>query len=93
MALTIGSNSYGSRAEASTYFADSINADVWAAFSTTKQDQGLVEATRLLERELWQGTKEVALQDLHFPATGVTDCAGNVVDPEDTLETAKEGQF
>ncbi|MBL4904288.1 MAG: hypothetical protein JKY62_16820 [Desulfocapsa sp.] len=93
MALTVGSNSYGSRTEANTYFGDSINSDIWTAFSNTKKDQGLVEATRLLERELWQGTKEVALQDLHFPATGVTDCAGVAVDPADTLETAKVGQF
>lgn len=93
MALVVASNSYGSRAEADIYFGDSINNDIWDAFTNAKKDQGLVEATRLLERQTWAGEKEDPAQDLHFPATGLTDCSSNSVDADDSLETMKEAQF
>ena len=93
MALTEGVNSYGSRAEADAYFNDSISKASWDAFTNTSKDQGLVEATRILERQQWQGTKEVALQDLHFPAENVTDCSGNLLLASETLDIMQEAQY
>lgn len=93
MALVVGSNSYGSQAEADTYFADSINNSIWTAFSSTQKDQGLVTATRQLELQAWAGEKEVPSQDLDFPRVGLTDCEGNSVSAAESLEIAKEGEF
>lgn len=93
MALVVGSNSYGSQAEADTYFEDSINGGIWTAFTSTLKDQGLVTATRQLELQSWQGEKEVPSQDLDFPRTGLIDCEGNSVTANESLEIAKEGQF
>ncbi len=93
MALVVGGNSYGSQAEADTYFADSINNTLWSAYSSAQKDQGLVTATRQLELQAWDGTKEVDSQDLDFPRTGLTDCEGNSVTADESLEIAKEGQF
>jgi len=93
MALTEGVNSYGSRAEADAYFDDSISQATWDAFSNAQKDQGLVEATRILERQQWQGTKEVPSQDLHFPAEGVTDCSGNALLASETLDIMQEAQY
>lgn len=93
MALVVGSNSYGSRTEADTYFGDSIRMATWDAFTNTQKDQGLVEATRILERQQWSGTKEVPSQDLHFPATGIIDCNGTALTADESLEVMKEAQF
>jgi len=92
MALAVGTNSYGSRAEADAYFADSIKGDDWAAIADAKKDQGLVEATRVLEREHWSGAKEDPLQDLDFPRTGLT-CNSEDVTAAESLETIKTAQF
>lgn len=92
MALTVGTNSYGSRAEADAYFADSIRGDDWSNVADTKKDQGLVEATRILERENWLGTKEVPAQDLDFPRTGLV-CNGENITAAESLETIKTAQF
>lgn len=93
MALVVGSNSYGSRAEADAYFNDSLRKAEWAAFSNTTKDQGLVEATRVFERQTWAGEKEVPSQDLAFPRTGLTDKDGNSLTGAETLEIVKEAQF
>lgn len=93
MALVVGVNSYGSRADANTYFLDSINNTVWNSYTDEQKDQGLVEATRILERQLWAGEKEDPMQDLEFPRTGLTDCYGDPVTPAESLETIQQAQF
>ncbi len=92
MALIVGTNSLGSREEADAYFADSLRSAFWSAYNGTLKDQGLVEATRVLERQGWQGSKEVPEQVLSFPRTQLT-CRGESVTPEDSLALAKEAQF
>lgn len=93
MALTEGVNSYGNRTEADTYFKSSMDNDAWVAFSTAKRDQGLVQATRILERQIWNGTKEVSSQDLHFPAEGIIDCSGESLTADQSLEVMQEAQY
>lgn len=82
MALVVGTNSYVSRADATTYFADSLRSASWVALADTTKDQALVTATRMLDRQLWAGTKTSDSQELEWPRTGVTDAYGNVVDPD-----------
>ena len=93
MALVVGSNSYGSRAEADTYFNDSLRKAEWSALTTSTKDQGLIEATRVFERQTWAGEKESPSQDLAFGRTGLTGKEGEVLTPAETLEIAKEAQF
>jgi hypothetical protein len=93
MALVVGTNSYGSQAEADSYFADSLKASIWAAFTVSQKDAGLIEVARVMERSAYKGQKELDGQEMSFPRSGVTDCAGNPLTPEETLDLAKEAQF
>jgi len=93
MALVVGTNSYAPRADADTYFADSIRAATWIAFSEPLRDSGMVEATRVLERMRWRGEKEVSTQTLAFPRTGLTGLEGESVTPAQSLLDVSEAQF
>lgn len=93
MALIEGTNSYGSRLGADNYFNDSLKKETWEALSTGKRDQGLVEATRIFERQPLLGEKEVPSQDLHFPATGLVDNQGNEITATESLVLAQEAQY
>jgi hypothetical protein len=56
----------------------------WAAASADsgkQQKQALIEATRILDRAPWNGTKTVAGQALAWPRTGVNRADGTAVDP------------
>lgn len=93
MALIVGTNSYGARAEADSYFNDSLRKAQWAAYSSATKDQGMIEATRIFERQAWDGVKETPSQTLAFGRTGLTDANDVVLTPAETLEVAKEAQF
>ncbi len=93
MALVVGENSYGSRADADTYFADSLRAAAWAAIADATKDQGLIEATRIFERQAWAGEKETPGQTLAFGRTGLFDKDGLTLTPAETLLTAQEAEF
>lgn len=92
MSLVAGTNSYGSLAEADAYFSDSLKKEEWFAIGSTKRNQGLIEVTRVLEREAWDGTKEDSEQNLAFPRTGLT-CNGETVTAAQSLETMKTAEF
>lgn len=93
MALVVGENSYGSQAESDAYFADTLKSTTWLALSSTIKDACLVEVTRILERRVYAGEKEVSTQDLAFPRTGTSDCQGEALTAEESLEVIKEAQF
>ena len=93
MSLVVGSNSYGARAEADAYFNDSLRKDTWAAIVNATKDQGMIEATRVFERQAWAGEKESPGQDLAFGRTGLTDKDGLALTPAETLEVMKEAEF
>lgn len=93
MALVVGTNSYASLADADTYFLDSIRGLTWAAYTSDMRSSGLVEATRVLERQKWKGEKEISSQALAFGRTGLTGTEGEDLTPAETLAVASEGQF
>ena len=93
MALTVGLNSYKSLADADAYFLDSIRGGTWAAYTADMRSSGLVEATRVLERQKWKGEKEISTQALAFGLTGLTGTEGESLTPAETLDIAGEGQF
>ena len=81
MALTVGTNSYVSRADADTYFTDAIHADTWRDASNTNKDRSLVTAYRMLDRQVWRGEQtQPGVQTQDWPRTGLTDPEGTEVD-------------
>lgn len=91
--IVLDTNSYAVLADADAYFNSSIRADNWDAFDLIKKQQGLVEATRVLERQTYQGEKEVPSQNLAFPRTGLKDKEGVELTGPDSLAIAQEAQF
>lgn len=75
-ALVVGTNTYASLAEATTYLGDLIGADSWALLDPDTQNKALLTAFKLLERQQWQGE---AVGSVDWPRTGVLDCAGDPV--------------
>ncbi len=93
VALVVGTNSYASQADADTYFANSTRATTWSAFTSDQKDEGLIDATRLLERLSWQGTKTNPSQTLEFPRDGLVDCNGEPVSSAESLIQISEAEF
>lgn len=87
--LTVGVNTYVTRAEATTYLGDVIGAESWAFLDPDTQDKALLTAFKLLERQLWQGE---AVGAVDWPRTGVIDCEGEPVSDAtvpDDIESAQ----
>lgn len=74
-------NSYATIAEADTYLDDSTRALAWETTDDDTKARALITATRLLEKQCWQGTKTNPAQTLHWPATGAFYEDGSAVDP------------
>jgi hypothetical protein len=70
MALSKGTNSYVTVAEADTYFLDRIDVAAWTAADEPTKSQALVTATSMLDNLLWTGTAITATQPLAFPRSG-----------------------
>lgn len=66
---------------ADEYFGGSLNATGWTGAAVDDQARALVNATRIFDKQGWQGTRtDVATpQPLAWPRTGVPDCDGIVV--------------
>lgn len=93
--VTIGSTTYtvySDVAAADEYFNGSISFATWNALTADEKARSLVEATRLIDRQSWQGEKAETSpeQELEFGRTGLTDCAGNDVTVAESLELAVE---
>ncbi len=82
-------NVYGTQAAATIYFTGSPNAAVWNALDADAQARLMVQATRLFERLLWDGSKVAEDQVLAFPRTGLTDRNGMPL-PTDAVPTIVE---
>lgn len=89
-AIVVGTNSYVTLAEATTYLGDVIGADSWAFLDADTQTKALLTAFNLLERQLWQGE---AVGAVDWPRTGVIDCAGDPVDDATVPEDIKSAQI
>jgi len=86
--ITISGNdflTYSSLAEADTYFLGSTDLSTWDGYTDAQKERGLVSATRLIDRQSWQGEKDDSEQSLSFPRSGLSDCAGNSISADDSL--------
>lgn len=92
LTLTVGTNTYVTRAEATTYFEGSLHAAAWVAASDTTKDQALVTAARMMNRQYWQGEKTSSSQALAWPRTGVKDKEGNELSSSTVPTDIKDGQ-
>jgi len=93
MALTVGTDTYISQAEADSYHASMGNTG-WPSTSTAEvialKEAALRKATAFLDsiaRGKWKGVKATAEQALAWPRTGVIDEEGYEV-PESDIPTA-----
>jgi len=74
-------NSYTDVATADTYFEVRLGAASWTAATTDQKGQALISATRMIDRQMWQGAVYDAAtpQPLQWPRTGVVDKYGTAV--------------
>jgi hypothetical protein len=85
VSVTIGGTSYevyGSltgAGSASEYFNAALHGGDWIDADPEDQAKALVTATRMMDRQNWQGTKTSPTQFLDWPRTGVVDREGNAV--------------
>jgi hypothetical protein len=70
MALTKGTNSYVTAAEADAYFADRLNVAAWNNASASEKEQALITATALIDNKNWIGVAVSDTQALAFPRIG-----------------------
>ena len=90
--ITISGNdytTYSSLAEADDYFLGSNEYATWAGYTDAQKERGLISATRLIDRQAWQGAKDGDDQTLDFPRSGLT-CNGESVTAEESLALAVE---
>ena len=80
MTLVVGTNSYVDVSDTDAYFADAIHSGSWDSADADTQSRALVTATRMLDRQLWKGTKTSSSQALEWPRTGVVDRYGDAID-------------
>ena len=86
---------YGTQADATIYFGGAIHGTAWFAADDDTQAKALVTSTRMLDRQVWQGTKTAPSpgQTLDWPRTGVVDREGNPVDPNTVPEGIVFGSY
>lgn len=70
MALTKGTNSYVSLAEADSYFGDRLDVAAWLVATETQKNQALITATSILDTLEWTGIAVSDSQSLAFPRMG-----------------------
>lgn len=72
MALTVGTNSYISVANADIYFADRLNSSVWTgAVAVGLKDQALIQASQIINNKQFVGIRTVPTQLMAFPRFGI----------------------
>lgn len=94
--VTIGSSTYDvyqDVTQADEYFNGSSSFNDWDALTTDEKARSLVSATRTIDRQSWQGEKEIDGQELEFPRTGVEDCSGADVEAATTLAKVEEASL
>jgi hypothetical protein len=67
-------------ADADDYLSASLYATDWSGATADDQARALVMATRLLDRQNWDGSKTDSDNDHPFPRTGLTDENGDAID-------------
>lgn len=69
MALTKGTNSYVTLAEANTYFADRLDSDAWVSANDTEKSQALITAASMIDSMSFEGYVSSDTQVQAFPRT------------------------
>lgn len=87
-ALVVGINTYKTRAQATSYLADSVRAGAWAFLGPDDQDRAMITAFRTLENLGWQGTST----DVDEAVSAVVAVGGTGYAVDDVL-TAVGGTF
>lgn len=65
--IAVGTNSYISVADATTYFGERLFSDSWVNAGSDNQAKSLIMATKKIDRQMLQGKKAVSTQTLEFP--------------------------
>ncbi len=88
MAVVIGTNSYVTEAECTTYFGDRFEGDEWDAADLATKEGSLVSAADMLERQKWQGERfqPRVTNTMDWPRTGLKDQEGEDIVPVDELD-------
>lgn len=73
---------YASNQIADDYMGAQISSagTAWRAATEDEQNRALVSATRLINRQTWQGTRDDQYYPLAFPRSGLLDADGAAVD-------------
>jgi len=73
--------------DANDYFAAHIDAAEWTAATDDTKKKALVSSFRMIEREIWSGSKLVSSQPTQWPRTGATKNGEVVADgiPDDIV--------
>lgn len=90
--VTVGATDYDtfiSLANAEIYLDAALHATGWAAATSTQKAQAIVTATRMLDRQAWDGEMTDADNALAWPRSGLLDAEGEEVD-EDTIPSQIE---
>lgn len=91
--VDVGAETYFSYADLDTadiYAGAAIHATNWAAALDDAKGQALASATRLLDRQDWQGERFSSSQPGDWPRTGVYDAEGNLIAPADVDDYPQE---
>lgn len=91
--LVVGTNTYVTQAEATTYLDDSARASAWQFVGSDDKDRALLTALREIDKQIFEGAKTVSTQELEFPRTGLTDKDGNSVASDSVPEVVKNAQM
>jgi len=65
-------NSYISLEDAAEYFSMRLQTEAWDAAAEASREKALMQATRMLDRLHWTGSRTTSAQALAWPRTGTT---------------------
>lgn len=89
MALTVGTNSYISVANADAYFADRLYASEWIGATSGDKEKSLLMSRRVIDRQVFVGSRTSDDQLLAWPRAGVSDISSATV-PQAILDAQCE---
>lgn len=81
--VTIDSTNYNVYvvvADADDYLGASLYATDWTGATTDNKSRALVMATRLIDRQVWDGSQTDSDNEQDWPRSGLTDDNGNTID-------------
>ncbi len=87
------SNSYVTRAEATSYFDERLSITDWTSASNADKDRALIMATNRLEQEDWDGSPTDGDQRLKWPRNGTFDMDGFSYDADEVPRHVKEATY